>query len=225
MKTQERIHSDVLPETITTIWLVEDNNAFRSVVKRVLDDVADFCCSQNFASSETLLEALQRFTAPDVILLDVALPGMSGLDAISKIKTLAPDTHIVMLTVFDDQKKIYQAVGAGASGYLLKTSSEEEIAAAIRHVVQGGVPMHQKVARSVWEMFAEMAVPRQDRGITSREREILQAIVEGSANKEIAGKLAISIHTVDAHLRHIYKKLGVNSRSAAASRALKERLL
>ncbi len=223
MKTESTITSRIT-EPRTTVWLVEDNNAFRSVVERVLNDVAGFSCPQTFASAEEVLDAVEH-DAPDVILLDVALPGMNGIEAIGEIKSRAPKTHVVMLTVFDDQKKIYEAIGAGASGYLLKTSSEKEIADAIRQVIHGGVPMHEKVARSVWDMFAEMAIPKQDYGITPRELEILEAVVQGSGNKEIADKLSMSIHTVDTHLRHIFRKLSVNTRAAAVAKALKERLV
>lgn len=207
-----------------SIWLIEDNAAFRSIVVRLLNDVPDFVCAHAFSSAEAALKTLKHST-PDVILLDVDLPGMSGINAIREIRTLAPNTSVVMLTVFDDQRKIYEAIGAGASGYLLKTSTEEEIAEAVRLAVQGGAPVHRKVAGSVWQMFAKMTGQGNNYGLTPRETEILQDAAQGMANKEIAGKRSMSTHTVDAHLRRIYQKLGVHTRTAAVALALRQQLV
>ena len=206
------------------IWLIEDNNAFRSVIARVLNDIDGFECTACYSTCEAALEALSH-QQPDIILLDVELPGMNGIEGIREIKRRSPGTHVIMLTVFDDQEKIFKAIGAGASGYLLKTSTEEKIAEAVREVISGGVAMNQQVARSVWEMFAEMAAPGTDYKLTGREKEILAAMVQGLGNKEIAGQLSMSYHTVDTHLRSIYHKLGVNTRSGAVAKAVKERLV
>lgn len=208
----------------TRIWLVEDNNAFRSVIARVINDIAGFECSEAFSSCEDALESLAS-ARPEIILLDVELPGMNGLEGIREIKKRSPNTHVVMLTVFADQQKIRNAIGAGASGYLLKTSSEEEIAAAMRDVLAGGTPMNKEVARSVWNMFAEMAAPAEAHRLTPREKEILKGLVEGLGNKEIAEKLSMSYHTVDAHLRNIYDKLKVHNRAGAVAKAVHERLI
>jgi DNA-binding NarL/FixJ family response regulator len=207
-----------------SIWLIEDNAAFRSIVERLLNDVPDFICAHAFSSAEAALKTLKH-SAPDVILLDVDLPGINGITAIREIKTLAPDTSVVMLTVFDDQRKIYEAIGAGASGYLLKTSTEEEIAEAVRLAVSGGAPVHRQVAGSVWQMFAKMTGQGSDYGLTPRETEILQDAAQGMANKEIASKRSMSTHTVDAHLRRIYHKLGVHTRTAAVALALRRQLV
>ncbi|HEX2747643.1 MAG TPA: response regulator transcription factor [Verrucomicrobiales bacterium] len=207
-----------------TIWLIEDNAAFSSIVVRLLNDVPDFTCPCAFSSAEAALKTL-RHSTPDVILLDVDLPGINGITAIRGIKALAPDTSVVMLTVFDDQQKIYEAIGAGASGYLLKTSTEEEIAEAVRLAVEGGAPVHRKVAGSVWQMFAKMTGQGSDCGLTPRETEILRDAAQGLANKEIAQRRSMSTHTVDAHLRRIYQKLGVHTRTAAVAVALRRRLV
>lgn len=206
------------------IWLIEDNNAFRGVIQRVIDDIPGFVCAETFASCEDALEALTG-SQPKIILLDVELPGMNGITGIREIKKRAPNTHVVMLTVFDDQQKIRNAITAGASGYLLKTSSEEEIAAAMREVVDGGVPMNKNVARSVWTMFAQMSAPQESYGLTPREKEILKGLVDGKVNKEIAEKLSMSYHTVDAHLRNIYEKLKVHNRAGAVAKAVHEHLV
>lgn len=207
-----------------TIWLIEDNAAFRGIVARLLSDVPDFCCPHAFSSSESALKTLQHST-PDVILLDVELPGRNGISAIRDIKRIAPATNIVMLTVFDDQEKICQAVSAGASGYLLKTSTEEEIADAVRLAADGGAPMHRKVAGTVWQMFAKLTGAQPDYGLTPREKEILLGASQGLANKEIGDRLRMSPHTVDAHLRRIYHKLDVHTRTAAVAKALRHQLV
>ncbi|MES2707603.1 MAG: response regulator transcription factor [Verrucomicrobiota bacterium] len=204
-----------------SIWLIEDNAAFSGIVVRLLNDVPDFNCAPPFSSSESALKSL-RHSVPDVILLDVQLPGMNGIRAIREIKSRAPAVNVVMLTVFDEQEKIQQAVMAGASGYLLKTSSEEEIAEAVRLAAQGGSPMHRNVAGAMWKMFARLARPQQDFGLTPRETEILQGAAKGMVNKEIGDLLSMSIHTVDAHLRRIYQKLGVHSRAAAVAKGLRQ---
>jgi DNA-binding NarL/FixJ family response regulator len=130
-----------------------------------------------------------------------------------------------MLTAFDDSDKIFRAICAGASGYLLKSVRPDEIIRSLTDILKGGAPMSGQIARKVLEMFTEMGAPRGNYEITRMEREILQRLVEGCPNKEIAKDLGISFHTVDTHLRNIYTELQVHSRSAAVAKALKERLL
>jgi DNA-binding NarL/FixJ family response regulator len=211
-------------KAMVRIWLIEDNDSFRSVVARELNDIAGFECPRAFANCETALEALTG-ERPDVILLDVGLPGMNGIAAIGKIKERAPGTHIVMLTVFDEPEKISQAIQAGASGYLLKTASEEEIAKAIWEVAAGGVSMDRAVAQCVWKLVAGTPAAQGAYGLTGREQEILRAVVQGLMNKQIAEQLSMSYHTVDTHLRRIFQKLQVHSRAAAVAKALQERLV
>lgn len=212
--------------TITSIWLIEDNPTYGRTVGRLIDRLPGFRCSGVFVSCEDALAAIARNPGPpDVILLDVGLPGMSGLEGIRHFKSVAPETHIIILTVFDDREKIFNAICAGASGYLLKTSTEERIAEALREVVNGGAPMTASIAQKVLERFSQLATPRGEYGLTSREREILELMVDGLIKKEIADRLSLSYHTVDTHLRNIYGKLQVHNRSEAVGKALKERLL
>ena len=151
---------------------------------------------------------------------------MDGLQGIQEIKSLAPATHVVMLTVYDDHDKVFKAICAGASGYLLKDASEEAITQAILDVVQGGAPMHPRVARKVLEVFARIAPqPKKDYRLSEREHEILTLLAKGLMKKEIAEKLTLSYHTVSNHLRSIYDKLHVHSHSGAVAKALRERLL
>ncbi len=212
------------PRATVSVWLIEDNDSFRSVIARELNDIEGIECARAFANCETALEALAT-EIPNVILLDVGLPGMNGIAGIREIKARAPDTHVVMLTVFDDPEKITQAIQAGASGYLLKTASEEKIAEAIREVVNGGVPMDRTVAQCVWKLFAGSPVAGGGYGLTVREVEILRAVVQGLMTKQIADQLSLSYHTVDTYLRRIFQKLHVHSRAAAVAKALQERLV
>jgi DNA-binding NarL/FixJ family response regulator len=133
-------------------------------------------------------------------------------------------TRVVMLTAFDDHAKVFKAVCAGASGYLLKTSSVEKIAESIHEAFSGGAPMTPKVAKSVLEMFSHLVQPQQDYGLTDREQKILELMTRGLIKKEIADQMALSYHTVDTHLRNIYTKLHVHSRTGAVAKAIKERL-
>lgn len=212
------------PENRASVWLIEDNEAYRRTIGRVINRLEGFSCPQAFAWCEEAIKLLKCGETPDVILLDVGLPGMNGLEGIRLIKSISPSTHVIMLTVFDDHEKIFRSICAGASGYLLKTSSEENIALAIREVMQGGAAMTPSIAQKVIEMFANLAGPKEDYGLTAREREILNLAVEGLIKKEIADRLGLSFHTVDAHLRSIYTKLQVNTRAGAVSKALKEHL-
>lgn len=209
---------------ILTVWLVEDNHTFRNTVARVLNQVPGFDCNRHFADSESALTALEEGALADVILVDVELPGLSGIEAVKRIKSISPSTRVVMLTVFDDHDKIFKAICAGASGYLLKTSPIEKIVESIQEVQAGGAAMTPRVARSVLDMFARLSAPRQNYGLTAREQKILELMTQGLIKKEIADQLSLSYHTVDTHLRNIYTKLHVHTRTGAVSKALKERL-
>lgn len=211
-------------QSIASVWLVEDNEAYRRTIRRVLNRIAGLSCDQAFAWCEQAIEALKQQQPPDVVLLDVGLPGMDGLKGISLIKRISPSTQVIMLTVFDDQEKIFQAICAGASGYLLKTSTEEKITESIHEVMNGGAAMTPSIAHKVIERFASLAAPKDDYGLTARERDILNLAVQGLIKKEIADRLNLSFHTVDAHLRNIYSKLQVHTRAGAVSKALKEHL-
>jgi len=207
-----------------SVWLVEDNHSFRHTVVRVLQGAQDLECKRHFANSEEALEELAYGAVPDVVLLDVELPGLNGLEAVKRIRAISPSTRVIMLTVFDDHDKIFKAICAGASGYLLKTSPMERIIESVREAYCGGAPMTPRVARSVLDMFRRTAPPHEDYGLTAREQKILELMTQGLIKKEIADQLSISYHTVDTHLRNIYTKLHVHTRTGAVSKALKERL-
>lgn len=207
-----------------SVWLIEDNHTFRNMVARALGRVEGVECSQHFANAEDAIDAMLGGGVPDVVLLDVELPGQNGIEAVQRIKSLSPSTRVVMLTVFDDHEKIFRAICAGASGYLLKTSPVERIVQSIHEALAGGAPMTPRVAGAVLQMFSKLAPPKQDYGLTQREQRILELMTEGLLKKEIADSLSVSYHTVDTHLRNIYTKLHVHSRTGAVAKALKERL-
>lgn len=210
---------------MNTIWIIEDHTAFRRTLVRVLNTETGLQCTRDFDSCEKALAALAHDETPGLILLDVGLPGMSGLDGIRLLKERAPKTLVVILTVFEDDDKVFQAICAGAAGYLLKTSSATDITQAVRDALAGGSPMTPRIARRVLDMFSKFAPKQSDYGLSDREKEILLLMTTGLIKKEIADKLTLSIHTVDTYLRRIYEKLEVNTRTGAVAKALKEGLV
>lgn len=207
------------------VWVIEDNETLRRTVARVLGREKDLDCSHQFDRCEDAFKVLIDGARPQVILLDLGLPGMSGIEGIERIKASLPEIEILVFSVFDDNDRVFRAICAGASGYLLKTSSMTEIPEAIREVVAGGAPMNARIARRVLEMFSKVAPSNKDYGLTTRETEVLNQMVEGLTKKEIADRLGLSFHTVDKHIRGIYSKLHVNTMTGAVAKALKEGLL
>lgn len=207
-----------------TLWLIEDNAPFRGTVQRVVSKLPNIETVCGFSTFEEALVALTKATAPDIVLLDVGLPGMTGIEGIAPLKAAAPDVQILILTAFEDDDRIFHAICAGASGYLLKTSTTAEIAAAVAEVQRGGSPMTPRIARRVLEMFAKANPPKRDYRLSSREQEILQLLVQGKTVKEAAADLGISFHTADEYIRSVYTKLQVHTRSGAVAKAIKEGL-
>jgi DNA-binding NarL/FixJ family response regulator len=210
------------------VWIVEDHEILRRNLQRLCSPARGLDCCAAFATAEAMLKELRaadESTSPQVLLMDVGLPGRSGLDALADVVALAPDCRVVILTVFEDEKKISAAIAAGACGYLLKTARPDDIVAAIHEAAGGGSPMSPAVAASVVKMLAKLTKPTAPVSLSPREREMLALIVEGLTAKEMADRLDVSIHTIDTHTRHLFRKLGVHSRAAAAARALRERLV
>jgi len=213
------------PSEKIAVWLIEDHDDCRRMVARVINHAKDMHCPRVFSNMEEALVALEKETPPRIILTDVGLPGMNGIAGISEIKSRSPSTDVIVLTVYDDHDKVFQAICAGASGYLLKNASEEHIGAAIHEVLNGGAAMNPRVARLVLDQFTKLTpAPQKDYGLTDREKEILELMVKGLIKKEIADRLGLSYHTVDNHLRSIYSKLHVNTRGGAVAKAVQERL-
>lgn len=215
-----------MPELIH-VWLIEDHKTYGERLARALNRIEGISCVQRFTACEDAFAALTTEPAPQVLLLDVGLPGMDGIDGIARLRQLAPQTAIVILTVFEEDDKIFRAICAGAAGYLLKTSSTEDIAAAIRSAAAGGSPINPTIARRVLEMFSKAnAAPQQkDYGLTPRELDILKLLVTGSTIKDAAAQLGIGYYTADEYIRSVYEKLQVRSRGSAIAKAVKEGLV
>ena len=215
-----------MPESIH-VWLIEDHKTYGERLAKALNRVEGITCPQRFTACEDAFAALASETPPHVLLLDVGLPGINGIDALAQLRQLAPKTAIVILTVFEEDDKIFRAICAGASGYLLKTANTEDIAAAIRSAAAGGSPINPTIARRVLDMFSKGGIVsnQKDYGLTAREKDILQLLVQGHSTKEAAAQLQISYHTADGYIRDIYEKLQVNTRSGVVAKALKEGLV
>lgn len=212
---------------VLRVWLLEDHDAFRRNVLRLLENTPGIEVGESFTSAEAMLARLGREAVdpPQVLLLDLGLPGRGGLEVISQLSQSTPECRIIVLTVFEDEKKISQALTTGACGYLLKTAEPDEIIDAIRQAADGGAPMSPRVARSLIEILAKLTQPATDVDLSPRERELLKHLVDGLTNKEIAVEMDVSPHTVDSYCRTLFSKLKVRSRAAAVARALKDRLV
>lgn len=206
----------------SVVGIVEDNKKIRDLIQRYLDMQEELSCPVAVDSVEEMLEYLEEHGQPDVILMDIQLPGMSGIKGIGLIREKYPDIDIIMLTVYHDSHKIFNALRAGASGYLLKHTSLPEIKEAIVKLLEGGAPMSPQIARKVINHFQENA-PKQntDSDLTPREHDIVNGLVDGLSYKMIADRYDISIDTVRAHIRNIYKKLHVNSKAEVIAKSLK----
>jgi len=204
------------------VAIVEDNAQFRNTLGKVLNRADGIECIGQYSTAEEALEEIPK-NPPDVVLMDINLPGMNGVECVEKIKKLLPATQIVMLTVYEDTESIFNALKAGATGYLLKRTSREELLEAIRDVYKGGSPMTTHIARKVVQSFQrlESFVSTPSETLSPREQEVLELLAKGFIYKEIADKLGISFETVRTHIRRIYEKLQVKSRTEAVAKFLR----
>ncbi len=204
------------------IGIVEDNVKIRDLIQRYLDMQEDMECPVAKDSVEEMLEYLEEHTVPDILLMDIQLPGMSGIKGMEVIKSKYPDVDIIMLTIYHDSHKIFDSLKAGASGYLLKHTSLPEIKESIQNLLKGGAPMSPQIARKVITHFNEQAPKKNpDSMLTDREQDIVNGLVDGLSYKMIADRYDISIDTVRAHIRNIYKKLHVNSKAEVIAKSLR----
>jgi DNA-binding NarL/FixJ family response regulator len=205
---------------MTTVAIVEDNNDFRASLSRYLDEAQGYRCVCACSTSEEALQKIPR-QLPDVVLMDIHLPNMSGVECTRRLKELCPSVQILILTVYEDNERIFGALKAGASGYLLKRADPADILRAIQDVKQGGAPMSNQIARRVVQSFREKPGEASKlEGLSQREEEILQHLSKGYSTKEIADRLSVSVNTVRTHLQHIYEKLHVRSRTEAVAKFL-----
>jgi DNA-binding NarL/FixJ family response regulator len=205
------------------VSIVEDDDRVRENLGRLIDGSEGFRCASRHADAEVALEELPG-ARPDVVLMDINLPGMSGVECVSRLKEKLPDVQVIMLTVYENTEHIFNALAAGASGYLLKQTPPDELLDAIREVHRGGSPMSGHIARKVVQWFQKPAPPQEQSGkaenLTPREQEVLELLAQGFLYKEIADALGISFDTVHTHVRRIYEKLHVRSRTEAVARHL-----
>jgi DNA-binding NarL/FixJ family response regulator len=195
------------------VAIVEDDKTLRQGFETLLNQTDEFQC---VCTCETVAEAIRKIPKahPDVVLMDIQLPDKSGIECTAKIKELLPSVQIIVVTVYEDSDRIFQALQAGACGYLLKRSAPERIIAAIREAQEGGVPMTPEIARKVIGQFRTKAtVSTQVETLTAREKEVLELVMQGLENQEIADRMSVSIATIRFHLQHIYEKLHVHSRN------------
>jgi DNA-binding NarL/FixJ family response regulator len=208
---------------MTTVAIVEDNAVMRESFRQWIDAAPGFRCVLAAATAREALNAIAGLK-PDVVLMDINLPGESGIACTAQLKALMPELPVIIVTVYRNQELIFQALEAGACGYLLKRSTPDELLHAIDEVRAGGAPMTGEIARMVVQAFQKRpAQVPSDTGLTVREAEILALLSEGLSNKEIAVRVRVSYDTVRAHLRHIYEKLHVRGRTEAVRQYLTNR--
>ena len=208
-----------------SVAIIEDHREFRDYLTALISGTEGFECTGNFRSVE---EALPKISAnvPDVILLDIGLPGMNGIEGIKLFKEKYPETLLLTLTIHDDDERIFDALCAGASGYLLKKTQPAQLVESVKEAAQGGAPMSPEVARRVIKLFRELRPPeRADYNLTPHETRILKLLVEGHNYKTAATKLGVAPTTINFHLQNIYQKLQVHSKTEAVAKALRNRLI
>ena len=202
------------------VAIVEDSRTIRESLQQLLNEAAGLSCQCAFGSAEEALEKLPR-CQPQVVLMDIHLPNMSGIECTARLKSLMPGVSVIMLTVYEDNDRIFKALQAGACGYLLKRTRPEQLIQAIRDVQQGGAPMTSEIARRVVEAFQKPPPAAEKRvELSRREREVLEWVSRGYGNKEVADQLSITLETVRHHLKQVYEKLHVHSRTEAVLKYL-----
>jgi DNA-binding NarL/FixJ family response regulator len=205
---------------MTRIAIVEDNKVIRESLMEFVQTDSECECVHESATAKDALKELPKHQ-PDIVLMDIQLPDISGIECTARLKQLMPSVQIIMVTVYEDTERIFKALRAGACGYLLKRCTPEELVAAIREVRQGGAPMSREIARKVILSFQEpVAATAEVEGLSPREREILELVAAGLPNKQIAARVGLTDGTVRWHLRHVYHKLHVRSRTEAALKFL-----
>jgi len=207
----------------TQVSIVEDNEQLRGTLARVLNRAEGFKCVSHYGSAEDALKSLP-VDKPDVVLMDINLPGMNGVECVRQLKQVLPAVQVIMLTAYEDTENIFNSLAAGASGYLLKRSKSSEIIEAIHDVRSGGSPMTTHIARKVVQSFQQRAVMplAPDEELSPREQEVLNCLAQGLMYKEISDKLGIGFETVRTYIRRIYEKLHVRTRTEAVAKALRK---
>ena len=208
------------------VAIFEDNKSLLESLKQLINGADGMTCTGAFADANKLVHNIQ-LANPDVVMMDINMPGISGIEAVRMIKEKFPNVQILMQTVFDDNDKIFAAICAGASGYMLKKTTPQKMLEAIQETYQGGAPMTPSVAVKVLQMFRLQTGVEKNEFIdlSEREKEILSLLVKGKSYKAVASACFISIDTVSTHVRHIYEKLHVHSKSEAVAKAIFQKLV
>ena len=210
---------------VIRVVIIEDTREVREGLAALINDTLGFSCLNSYYSMESALTGLNR-QQPEVILTDIGLPGISGIQGIEILRERYPEVPILALTVYDNDEKVFNALCAGASGYLLKNTPPARLLESIKEVVEGGAPMSPEVARRVVRLFREFKPPDSaSYHLTPQETELLKLLIEGHYKKTAAREMGISTNTVSFHLKNIYAKLQVHSKTEAVAKALRERLV
>jgi DNA-binding NarL/FixJ family response regulator len=206
------------------VMIFEDNQSLRESLYQLIHGSGGFTCVGAYENCANLLENVQKHK-PDVVLMDIQMPGINGIEAVKILRDKYPDIKILMQTIFEDSDKIFQSICAGASGYILKNTSPARFLDFIKETYEGGAPMSPSVAKKVLSKVAEQNNPKKDFDLSDREKEVLSCLVKGMSYKLIADACFISIDTVRGHIRRIYDKLHVHSKGEAVAAAIKSNLV
>ena len=210
---------------IIKVAIIEDHHKFREVLEFLINNTEGYCCVGSYRSMEEALEKIQ-FNMPDVALVDIGLPGMSGVDGVRILKERYPNLLTLMNTVYDDDERIFQALCAGASGYLLKKTPPARVLESLNEAIEGGAPMSPEVAHRVLSLFRKFSPPDyEDYKLTPHELRLLKLLVDGHSYKTAAIQLGVSVKTISFHLQKIYEKLQVHSKSEAVAKAFRHGLV
>ena len=204
--------------------IVEDIDEFRESIKGYLDEQPEFKCVLSENSIESFSWEIKSSELPDIVLMDIELPGMSGIEGMKILKEKYPEVEILMLTVYADSRRIFEALCAGASGYLLKNSPFDEIKNSIIELHNGGAPMSPQIARQVIGYFKPKPLSRKESVLTDKEKEVVVGLVDGLSYQQIADRLFISVETIRSHIKNIYKKLHVHSKAEVIKKSLKDEI-
>jgi DNA-binding NarL/FixJ family response regulator len=207
------------------VMLYEDNPQLREGLTMLIDGSEGFTVLASYKNCDNVTDEVEAWK-PDVILMDIDMPGTNGIEGLKKIRAVNSDVKILMLTVFDDNKNVFEAIRSGANGYVLKKTPPAKLLEYIEEAASGGAPMTASIATQVLKMFSQVNTSQNDDyNLSDREKQVLQLLVDGYSYKMIASEMFISIDTVRSHIKKIYEKLHVNSKSEAVAKAFKDKLL